>query len=79
MNSEKINIWELGSKINVKVKIDFIDLINKKIKEKFKTKKEVYSQINLNNENVTRIYFPVVGSELIFKFNINQDEEQRNY
>lgn len=46
MNSNKeINIWELGDRINVKLDISFIDLINMKIKEKFVSKREIYKKL----------------------------------
>ncbi len=41
-NNQKINIWDLGDKINIKVKPNFIDLINNKIKFQFKTKRNVH-------------------------------------
>ena len=41
----EINIWEFGSKINVKVTREFLDLINFKIKEKFKSKRNVHKEL----------------------------------
>lgn len=40
-----INIWELGTRINVKVNKEFIDYINYKIKEKFRTKRRVHKEL----------------------------------
>ena len=45
MASEKMNIWDLGKKINIKVKKEFIGLINKRIKEEFRTKRRVYTEL----------------------------------
>ena len=44
-NNKKINIWDLGNKINIKVNISFIDLINEKIKEKYKTKRNIHKKL----------------------------------
>ena len=40
-----MNIWDLGKKINIKVKKEFIGLINKRIKEEFRTKRRVYTEL----------------------------------
>lgn len=45
MNSNSINIWQFKGKINIKLKDSFIELINKKIKEKYKTKERAYNEI----------------------------------
>ncbi|MDP2749440.1 MAG: hypothetical protein Q8O89_01250, partial [Nanoarchaeota archaeon] len=45
MVMEKINIWEIGERINVKVSISFTDLINNKIEKKFGTKRLVHKQL----------------------------------
>ena len=45
MASEKINIWDLGKKINIKVKKEFIGFVNGKIKEKFKTKRKAHKEL----------------------------------
>lgn len=42
---EKINIWEMGDKINVKINQEFLDFINKKIKEEFRTKRKVHKEL----------------------------------
>jgi len=44
-NNKKINIWDLGSKINIKVNLSFIDFINDKIKEKYKTKRRIHKEL----------------------------------
>jgi hypothetical protein len=45
MNSNKINIWDLGDRINIKVNVSFIDFINEKIKEKYKTKRNIHKEL----------------------------------
>ncbi|MBI3034989.1 hypothetical protein HYY71_01580 [Candidatus Woesearchaeota archaeon] len=45
MNSDKINIWDLGNKINIKVTDNFIDLINSKIKEKYGAKRNAHKEL----------------------------------
>jgi len=44
---KKINIWEFGSRLNVKVNQNFINRINNEIKEQFKTKKKAYDKLIL--------------------------------
>jgi len=44
-NNQKINIWELGSRINIKINKSFIDFINNKIKEKYKTKSKAHKEM----------------------------------
>lgn len=44
-NNKKINIWDLGNKINVKVNKSFIDFVNEKIKEKYKTKRNIHKEL----------------------------------
>jgi len=44
-NNNKVNIWELGNKINIKINPSFIDLINEKIKEKYKTKRNIHKEL----------------------------------
>jgi len=46
---EKINIWELD-RVHIKLKLKFIDNLNAKIFEKFKTKPKAYKQIFRNDE-----------------------------
>jgi len=47
MNSDnqKINIWDLGSRINIKVNKNFIDFINDQIKEKYTTKRNIHKEL----------------------------------
>ena len=46
MNSNnQIHIWDLGTKVNVKVNSAFIDFINNRIKEKFITKRSVHQEL----------------------------------
>ena len=45
MNLDKINIWDLGNKINIKVNNNFIDVINSKIKEKCGSKRNVHKEL----------------------------------
>ena len=42
---DKINLWEIGTKINVKVSDDFLCLINKKIRVKYGTKERIYNEL----------------------------------
>ena len=44
-NNKKINIWELGTRINILLNKDFIDFINQKIKENFKTKRNIHKEL----------------------------------
>ena len=44
-NNQKINIWELGNKINIKVNKSFIDFINNKIKDEFGTKRNIHKEL----------------------------------
>jgi len=46
MEYPKINIWELGDKINVKCSREFIDYINNEIKLKFRTKRKIHQELN---------------------------------
>ncbi len=50
MTSKKINIWELGEEIGVKINLTFIDLINDKIEEMFGTKRQVHKQLNVHHQ-----------------------------
>jgi DNA-binding Xre family transcriptional regulator len=45
MNSKEINIWELGTKINIKINPLFLEIINKKIKEQFNTKRNIHKEL----------------------------------
>jgi len=45
LNNQKINIWDLGDKINIKVNKSFIDFVNRKIKEKFGTKRNIHKKL----------------------------------
>jgi uncharacterized protein YdcH (DUF465 family) len=52
MNSNnKIHIWDLGTKINVKVQQDFIDFINNQIKEKYDELSDKITNIEDSNAN----------------------------
>ena len=42
---DEANIWDLGDKINIKVKKGFIDLINQKIAQKFSTKRKIHREL----------------------------------
>ena len=44
-NIEKINIWDLGDRINVKINQEFIDYINNQIKHKFQTKRNIHKEL----------------------------------
>src|SRR3989339_316190 len=44
-NNNPINIWCLGTKINIKLTSSFIDLVNEKIKEKYITKRKVHKKL----------------------------------
>lgn len=44
-NNQKINIWDLGNKINIKVSGSFIDFINDNIKENFGTKRNIHREL----------------------------------
>jgi hypothetical protein len=48
---EEINIWELGSRINVKISPDFLRGINLQIKSKFGSKPKFYSEL-IKSHNV---------------------------
>lgn len=43
--NKKINIWELGSNINVRVNTKFMEFINSRIKEDFKTKRAIHKEL----------------------------------
>jgi len=45
----KIHIWEL-ERVHIKISLNFLNKINKKIKTKFKTKPKAYKQIFKNND-----------------------------
>ena len=42
---QKVNIWDLGTKINIKVTKKFLCLINNEIKKQFRTKRAVHKEI----------------------------------
>lgn len=46
MDQQKINIWELGTKVNVKLRIEFIDRINAAIKTQFGTKRKIHAALS---------------------------------
>jgi len=46
MDQQEVNIWELGTKINVKLRIEFIDRINAAIKAQFGTKREAHAALS---------------------------------
>jgi len=48
MNRNEINIWELGDKINIKVDTLFLNDINKRIKKKYSTKKNIHQKLIMN-------------------------------
>src|SRR3989344_6155940 len=45
MNLKKLNIWDLGNKINVKVRTDFIDLLNTQVTKTFRSKRNVHKEL----------------------------------
>jgi len=56
MTSKEINIWELGTKINIKINPLFLEIINKKIKEQFNTKRNIYKEL-IKHYKVTFLTF----------------------
>ena len=47
-NNQEINIWELGDNVNVKLNKDFLSLINKKISQRFTTKRNAHGELKLD-------------------------------
>ena len=73
-NNQKFNIWELGSRINIKVNKCFIDFINHKIKERCETKRNIHKELikyyNLTfdvfKDRIKRSYKYFVDLEILY-------------
>lgn len=87
-NKERIRIWELDNRINIKLKPKFIDFVRNKIKSNFKPFSKFYNILNTNlsyyavKNRLKRSYVCFVDLELLlevcFKLNISKEELERN-
>ncbi|RJQ18242.1 hypothetical protein C4573_00790 [Candidatus Woesearchaeota archaeon] len=48
MHTNKVNIWEAGIRINIKIKKEFLNLINQEIKKRFKTKRAIHEKLTIH-------------------------------
>ena len=70
-NYQKVNIWEFGDRINIKLKPDFINLINLNIQKQFGTKRNIHKKLITNH----KISFKTFNTRMkkCYPYHINLD------